>query len=258
MPWKTAEDVRRITFTALPTGKLLRLRAGSYSEEILVGRLVFGHHLEEQKHRPSAKQGTRVAIKRFEPEKMPDAAKAMKYQRRIDDLRAAGVNIPKMGMFLLKAGTKIGEEKLEKDEWVQITWLLGSIEEAPRHPDAKVTHRSKLEGFRSIKIPAARAFFVRELAKMASADYHTPIDAFGVLEETQEIFVFDLDNIVKRPLMKQALADGVVSCINRLVRETMPPGERDELDRLFHIALKKASPELRPFLTNARKDLHRT
>lgn len=102
---RTSDQVKTVNFSTDDDGNLRKLgeRANGAA---YIGRVRF-------------EDGTvkRVAIKRFknrntgEMRSMPDD-EAQRYQQAIDDLTAAGVMIPKMGMVKIRAGTILGAQQL--------------------------------------------------------------------------------------------------------------------------------------------------
>jgi len=157
MPWKTAKEVARITFSKNKTGNPVELGHGQYGK-IFLGRIRF-------------KDGTvhRVAIKRFE-RRLSDEKVAL-YKYVIRDLRNAGVGLPKMDFV-----------KLPDGEWVQVSQLFGSLKKGSKIMSGFETKEQTIEA-------------LKELTKAANAGYLPIHDLIGSFKSGGSIPI-DLDLLV--------------------------------------------------------------
>lgn len=167
---KTILDAKRVNFSHPVT------IGGSNRGNVYVGRLHF-------------KDGTkpRVAIKTFHNGLSTETAR--QYQKVIDDLISAGIPLPKMGMALIPAGTKIGDFKIPTREWVQVSQLFGSTKKG-----SKLVWKSYLElAQQTEKEDAAKMF-----GKVANLGYSPTIDFVEPFRNKTGVVPIDIDLLVER------------------------------------------------------------
>lgn len=167
---KTILDAKKVNFShPIAIG-------GSNRGSVYVGRLHF-------------KDGTkpRVAIKTFH--KGLTTEDARQYQKVINDLISVGIPLPKMGMALIPAGTKIGDFKIPTREWVQISQLFGSTKKG-----SKLVWKSHLElAHQTEKEDAAKMF-----GKVANLGYSPTIDFIEPFRHKTGVVPIDIDLLVER------------------------------------------------------------
>lgn len=132
----------------------------------------------------------RVAIKRYRS--MVDDWSAARYQKVIDDLREAGVRLPKMGMIKLKKGMEFGSEKLERDEWVKVSEFFGKWNKGKL--ESKIVGKSYFEGFSENQ----KRLALIEYVKVANAGYSCEMDFLEPFKNKDFIFPGDLDILARK------------------------------------------------------------
>ncbi len=167
---KTILDAKKVNFShAITIG-------GSNRGNVYIGRL----HFKDGKK-------PRVAIKTFH--KGLTTEEARQYQKVINDLIEAGLPIPKMGMTLIPAGTKIGDYKIPTREWVQVSQLFGSTKKG-----SKLVWKSHLElAHQEEKEDAAKMF-----GKVANLGYSPTIDFVEPFRHKTGVVPIDIDLLVER------------------------------------------------------------
>jgi len=227
--WKAPEDVEIVTFSARDDGTAVRLGGNDYGR-VFAGRMRF-------------RDGSmsRVAIKTF-LSPLSDG-EAGDYGRAIEELKSAGVRIPKMGMVKLRTGTKIGTEELAHDEWAQISQLFGSVAKG-----SKI--QGKSQG--TLLSPKGRLEAVEELTKVANAGHYPVVDIFEPLaDESKGIIPLDIDTLVNmertmgRPTYTQ-LADSLLVSIETISSHLH--AQSPERKALYDASLAAASPQIREAL----------
>lgn len=119
-PWKTAEEVRKLTFTRDERGMAIKIGAGAYGK-VFSGRIVFVDGTRK-----------RVAIKIFK-DGITDSLAEL-YRDAIPALRAAGLTLPKMGLVRIAEDLSIQwiecgvvrQMAVEAGDFAQVTPLFGS------------------------------------------------------------------------------------------------------------------------------------
>ncbi|MDO8538488.1 MAG: hypothetical protein Q7S21_06390 [archaeon] len=217
--WKTIRSLRKkphgIVFTTNADGERIRI-GGRLFGNVYLGRLHFTNG-----------KTSRIAIKIF---KAPlNDQKAKNYQRVINDLRKAGVRLPKMGMV-----------KLPNDEWVQVSQLFDS------------THIFKIktstaDEFRHLTL-SQKIEAVQELTKVANAGYLPKGDLSEPFQgKSNGIIPMDIDLIVRHG--KQNINERInilLSEIDWMVSNNV------EKKKLVLTAIQQAEPELRKLLISHR------
>lgn len=191
---------------------------GSNRGSVYIGRLHF-------------KDGTkpRVAIKLFHNGLSTETAR--KYQKVIDDLTKAGVPLPKMGMMLIRAGTKIGDHIIPTREWVQVSQLFGSSKKG-----SKLVWKSHLElTHKEEKRDAAKMF-----GKVANLGYSPTIDFVEPFRYKKGVVPIDIDLLVERREYSAQEKMGTLSTTIRRMSNT-----KEDFRELSIIALRQLSPEKR-------------
>ena len=162
-PWKTRREVKGISF----------------SSRTLLGKSGFGSVFDGHiNFKDNSRQ--RIAVKKFH--KPLSAEQVNAYERTIQDLREAGIPLPKMG-FIEKNG-----------EWIQAMQLFTE----KRGKETK----SKLFPLHEITKHPERKKLVKELleltAKTVNAGYPPAFDLFNLIktEKGFGVIPFDLDNII--------------------------------------------------------------
>ncbi len=211
--WKTARDVAKVSFSS-QHGRKIMIGGRAYGK-VYVGRLYF-------------RDGSvkRVAIKRF-TRRMRDDKRARSYQRVINDLAKAGVRIPKMGMV-----------KLPDGEWVQVSQLFGSSKKGSKI----VGHSRFVLGSRENCEEATV-----ELVKIANAGYFIDTDVLEPFKSKPGVIAIDLDNLV---LMGKTTLKRRASTVVLILR-VMGTHNKVSFSHLIELAIRTASPELKPFLVKA-------
>lgn len=164
----------------------------SYSRQpIRIGGFAYGNIYVGSMRLQS--KNKRVAIKRFISK--IDDKKASQYQQTIEDLIRAGVRLPKMGMVKLLKGTRIGQEILKDDEWVQVSEFFGINESGQLK--SKLVNKGT---FKNLTENQKRLALI-ELIKVVNAGYTPSGDLIEAFISKDFILPFDLDVIVNRGKM---------------------------------------------------------
>lgn len=209
---KTISTVKKLNFSHPAT------IGGSNRGNVYVGRLHF---------KDGAK--TRVAIKTFHNGLSTETAKA--YQKVINDLISAGIPLPKMGMALIPAGTKIGDFKIPTREWVQVSQLFGSTKKG-----SKLVWKSHLElSHKEEKEDAAKMF-----GKVANLGYSPTIDFIEPFRHKTGIVPIDIDLLVER---KENTPKDKMETLSKTLRRMCKT--KEEYRKLTIIALRQLSIEKR-------------
>ena len=225
-PWKTAADVRRLSFSKGSAGGFLRI-GGNSDGIVFAGKVKFG------KGGPQ-----RVAIKFF-VNPMGDKY-AGRYQTVIDDLRSAGVPLPKMAMYKIKAGDALEQAMpSSRNLWVLVSQLFGSKK------GSKLVPKSWLD----IKTPEGREDAVRTFTRVANAGYVPSADLIEPFRDPSRmkrtgVVPIDLHKIVKagKGSFPRYNADFLRKLILTLAREA------DERRHLFDVAKGVSTREIREIL----------
>ena len=176
-----------------------------------------------------------VAIKLFKTALSAEQAK--RYQTTIEDLRAAGVKIPRMAMVKLPKGTPLGSGALQHEMWAQISQLFGSVKRG-----------SKIQKINTLTFPTpeTRMQATQELTKIANAGYLPVEDSINIMRTKRgiEIIPADIDYIVyhgKQSVERRAklLAQTILKITN---------GPTEEYSKLLEAAIRTANPRLREYL----------
>jgi len=219
--WKGPDEVEILTFTT-----------GTQGEPEMVGESVMGR---VYRGRMRFKDGSmhQVAIKRFKTPITDE--RAGEYQRTIEDLRDAGVRLPKMGMVRVRRGTPVGKEILGEDEWVQVSQLFYSAEEG-----------SKIQTKGLITTREGSIEAITELTKVANAGYRPQWDLIEPFKDISKgVIPFDLD-YVKR----EASADQRAFSLSAEMQFQISLGavSNEDYGLLFNAAMTVASPEMKKSL----------
>jgi len=173
--WKIAEDVKRVTISGRKFKELgsrdfvpHELGCGQFGTAV-IGRVKF-------------KDGTerRVAVKHFH--KPLSDLQAHKYQEVIDELKAAGINMPKVGMYKLPSG-----------EWVQVSSLFGSTKKGSKLFENSFSFSSS--DFVATGEKATLEVFEQSL-KIANLGYKPMDDIFVIMAESYYPLIMDFDLLV--------------------------------------------------------------
>jgi len=158
----------------------------------------------------------RVAIKRF---KIPlNDRIAHRYQTVINELREAGVRLPKMAMLKTASG-----------EWVQVSQLFGSTGKGAKIGDGGgLNTKAKLD-------------LAKQLTKIANLGYDMNQDIFASFRDpSKRCVVIDIDALAaspKFPPYVQAMA------LFGYAFMLFPKG--NEAEEIFRVMLNQASPEIK-------------
>lgn len=180
--WKSPADVKRVVFST-SGGKpvlLAKSNEGFYAKGIFVGSV----HWKDGKRQ-------RVAIKRFRREMPTEKVRA--YSTAIKDLVNAGVKLPKMGMVVLPAGTRIGSEVLKRPEAVQVSQLWGSSKKGSKLAMGDMWSKT----WSMFYDKDARHEAVGELTKVCNAGYVPSSDLLEPLYKTKHALPMDLDEVIR-------------------------------------------------------------
>jgi len=231
--WKKTSSVSRLTFSRISErdkrkiGKSDNLFFHNNKETVGIGSSNIGRIFVG---RIQFKDGSkhRVAIKVF---KNPITDKrAQQYQQAIDDLREAGVRLPKMAMVK----TKIPGEQLE--QWVQVSQLFGSSLKG-----SKIKNKT---WFR-IEDPKGRKEAIEELTKVANAGYFPADDLIEPFrDKSKGVMPIDLDMIARLgKAHPNSNSEKLIELVKLLAKDP------EEYRRLISIAMKTASPKFRTVLS---------
>lgn len=222
--------VQRVSFSTDRAGNPVLLGKGSYGL-VYIGRI----KLQGNKFK-------RVAIKRFSA---PDVLTYMseeyakRYEKAIEDLRKAGVRLPKMGLIEIPKGTRFGRGEFKSNEWVQVSQLFGST--------AKGT---KIRPIHRLGLSAKKDLF-REIIKTANAGYLLVPDLFEAFRDRagkMQIIPLDIDGIVGYGRAKpQLLAHDVCNNLEALAKL-----HGVKLEEVIEIVKDSASPELKDEIRKIR------
>ncbi len=215
---KTAGDVERVWLTS---HKGRQVWIGGYAiGDVYIGRLKFR----------GEKKARRVAVKKFR--RRISELRAAEIQRVINDLRKAGVKLPKMAMLRMQT------KEQPQGEWVLVSQLFGATGKGSKiHPKSHFV----------IKTEVARAEAIKELAKVANAGYYPVGDLIEPFKKQWKgIIPIDLDTVA--PIPPNMRTAYLMSAITNL--STSP----EERKRLFEIALKTAKPEIREIMVKMRSE----
>lgn len=214
--WKTPRHIKSITVTSECIG------------EGHIGRVFVG------KARWADGKVSKVAVKRFK--KPLDDKMAARYAQTINDLKKAGVLLPKMAMVKLEKGTLVCGEKLDNDEWVQVSQFFGSASRG-----VKVGGTILFEESRAQKMDS-----VREATKIANAGYSIAFDVLSHFSyEKSGAIPLDIDVVVRDG--KLSLGERV-RLLTNFISHIGPKFE--ESAAYIRFAWRYASPELKPALKN--------
>jgi protein-tyrosine phosphatase len=159
----------------------------------------------------------RVAVKRFV---YPvDDVVAVRMQRTVEDLAAAGVRLPKMAMHRMDDGT-----------WVQVAQLFGSLSRGSKFVQPS--------GFHKTLSRRDRDFAVDQLTRVANAGYVPSLDLFLVFEAPDKgIVPIDLDLVLPGADPSRLAAE----LVKRMIQIGVDEGDRD---RLLTISIPLLRPDL--------------
>ena len=227
-PWKKLRDVREVTLSKGKNGNGVKIGRGAFGN-VYIGRIKF-------------KDGSirRVAVKVF---KDPiDNKTAYKYMQVIEDLRNAGVRIPKMGMVLVNKENLPVQEQSSKSsgkEWVLVSQLFGSSGKK-----SKLFRPMGLSEFNA-KMEAAMEF-----AKVMNAGYAPYSDLIEPFKERKKgVLPFDIDLLVKNG--KIPVDVRAIYFFTSFIR--FVPTNAVERDALFKTALLYSNPEMKRALLETKK-----
>ncbi|MBI5553983.1 MAG: hypothetical protein HY917_04575 [Candidatus Diapherotrites archaeon] len=249
-PLKPSSEVESLRIIREEGDRLFRL-GGYMTGDVFLGRIKF-----------RGGSPNRVAIKLFH-QPLTDE-RAGEYVAAIDALRAAGVQLPKMGLIKVgvpvidMASLKMDQTRLRGTEWVQVSELFGSA-----RVGSKIVNKS------SFILPDVRSKLeaVAEMTKVANAGYCPVSDlvepfkrrkgAPGLLgafikRPSGGIIPIDLDRVVEwGPVPASFRTDFLSKRIEELGTS------RALVRRLYALALHVASPEvaaaLQPYYAQIRK-----
>ncbi|QQR92395.1 MAG: hypothetical protein IPJ89_04540 [Candidatus Iainarchaeum archaeon] len=184
-----------------------------------------------------------VAIKMFK-HPIPDSY-AARYQRTIERLRKAGVNIPKMGMM------KFARAEGLRQEWHQVMQLFGNL----RH--------GKLSTTRVHASEAQRELAAVEAAKILNAGFAPPLDALTFFEHPRSgVVVVDIDSLIRSgaeesigSLVKFSKKDKAANLVY-VLRDLSK--SRNQFYRLFDLAIQTVNPAWRPLVESFKEVFART
>lgn len=256
-PLKTATDIERIKFTVGENGEPVRI-GGFHYGDVYLGKIRFKGEQRTKKRRgkggegrvTSRKKWKRVAIKRFKDPMLKQYA-GQEYENTMQDLRHAGVDIPKMGMVRLKKGSDFGSEVLAEDEWVQVSQLFGSSRKGSKI--AANFDYNKSDG--EFKSAEARDNAIRELTRLCNAGRNPNPDMLEPiqLKEGIDSIPFDIDEIAYVPHAEGGatlLLDTIDHVASRPFGKNSEGRKKAdaEFKRLYEIALEEASPMMKDHL----------
>ncbi|MBI5872191.1 hypothetical protein HZB88_03845 [archaeon] len=224
--WKTVKDVKSLTFSSkrdnkgrsiLRQGRPAPVKIGGYAlGNIYVGRLRF-------------KDGSvqRVAIKRFKGhlENITDEM-ARNWRNGLKRIRAAGVEVPKVGLIKVKTPRK------PKGELVQVMQLFGSVRKG-----SKIENKAGS----NIKTPEAREQIIRIETKCCNAGYELCIEAEPFKDQRKGSIPLDLDSLFDKP-SKSPPARRAFELVASIHWYGQNP---KEIERLLKIALETANPTMK-------------
>jgi len=180
-----------------------------------------------------------VAIKLFKTALSDEQAK--RYQTTIEDLRAAGVKIPRMAMVKLPKGTPMGSGTLQREMWAQISQLFGSVKQG-----------SKIQKINTLIFPTheAKLQATQELTKIANAGYLPVEDAINLMRTKRGMGIIpaDIDYVVYHG--KQSAERRAKLLAQTILKITSGPTE--EYSKLLEAAIRTANPGLREYLEKER------
>lgn len=182
-----------------------------------------------------------VAVKRPHDFQSMNADTADRYQKMVDDLRAHDLPLVPTRVVKLPAGTKIGAEKLEGDEYAVASHLVGKPEAGG----------SNLESGTWYKTKRGRAKGVELLTKVANAGYLPDRDAIESVKGSNDLVLRDLDNLLDDEITPAFQAERLRNIINDTAKEE---GLKDtEKAALYAKAFQTANPELKSQLRGDMK-----
>lgn len=226
--WKTAKDVRRLTFSRNPEGKLVCI-GGNLVGRIYIGRIYFRD-----------KTSKRVAIKVFNDLFVLNDKEAERYRQTINGLRAAGVRLPKMDLM------KIPTKRKPSGEWVQISQLFGSVEKK-----SKIVGKSWLV----IHDANARKEALVELMKVANVGYKPALDLVEpFMDKSKGVIPIDIDSVVSAGKTDAKERAGTIFHAVRVLSEYGSITDHEEYQKLARVAFEHASPEMREALRKISSD----
>ncbi len=140
----------------------------------------------------------RVAVKRFHKNRRLSDEMAARYNDTIDDLRAAGVSLPKMAVVKMRKGSRLGKETLAADEWMQVSQLFGSSRQK-----SKLLH---LTPFNAPESPQAKHDSIEQLTRVANAGYWPAYDIVQPFKDQRKGAVpidIDIASFERRPTLDE-------------------------------------------------------
>jgi len=212
---KKPSDIKRVNFsrTKSSANGLVRIGGAAFGK-IYIGRIHFNNGSTH-----------RVAIKIFRDKLNNETA--ARYQQAIQDLRRAGVQLPKMGMHKLTEGP-------HKGEWVQISQLFGSTKKG-----SKIENKTNL----IIKTAKAREEAIRESTKIANAGYLPALDTIETFKnQTKGIIPIDIDLIGNSKIPALTRAGHLIFAIEDMTKN------KTERRKLLRTAIQMANPEMKKAL----------
>jgi len=211
--WRTRGDVRKLAFDISKEGYRTWLGDGLHAN-VYTGKIHF-------------KGGTshKVAIKEFK--KPLTNSDVEKYEKAIADLRAEGINLPKIGFYFLDG------------KWVQASQLFGTALNRSYLSKAKPTTFSE-------KLDAST-----KLVKVVNAGYFPSTDSMRYSREGKRAFMFDLGIIVGSK-MRLPHNQRIGSLAKRICSYCKGLSLEDR-KRIIKKALETASPEYREKLAEIIK-----
>jgi len=216
-PWKMPSEAR--IWLDKKTKFSPKLGAGAY------GRVCFGR----MKFQGGKTQ--RVAIKVFK-EPLSDE-KASNYQKVIDDLRNAGVRIPKMAMVKIDTG------RFNEPEWVQVSQLFGSISKG-----SKIATNSPWEHINLAQFEEG----VVELTKAFNAGYYPSMEFFEPFRDSSKGGIpIDLDLLVEYSGISAELRANILANVIKKYFSVHSLSQENS-GHIFRISLFFAKPGLRKIL----------
>jgi hypothetical protein len=220
------DDATLVTFSTSESGEPVQI-GGNQNGKVYVGRVRFE---DGSVHR--------AAVKRFNVPLSDDDARL--YQQTIDELRAAGVGLVKMGMVKLPAKCRFGGEELICPEWVQVSQLYGSSK------GSKLENRS--ETF--IGSEKGRLEAVTLLAKVANAGQYPVLDLFEPFKDSGKgVLPLDVDTLVKLKNLEnlnpdaETLANFLADAVEDISQYL--GADDPEREKLWAAMTAAASPEIK-------------
>jgi hypothetical protein len=225
-PWKKAKDVEWLKVSDELIGRGI---VGS----VFMGRLKL-----------KGKKGVRVAVKYFKvPEGTPLKSKILEYKQAINNLRQAGVPLPKMAFIEHK-----GDIVLVSEAFVETRYSVMKELAPEKFKKTPKFYRSKMAKQYSLNFKEAK-----ELFKIAAQTINAGYPFYGDFVEYMRgrLIPFDLDSLIRH---KAEFDKDTARMINRSIRElrVMVNVKKEGKQKLYKILLDNLKPKYRKL---ARKRL---